>query len=345
MQAESDFLENAHIATERAMDELRRQRGIVITQTGGRGIGHFPLEFLDVDTLARLKPFSLLITAARAQALGLPAQDTRINATALTLADMHSIADPLYPVPAAVTGIAASATDSLALRFAKQAALLPALLLVESSTSWLTLDAVELQQAMEYPIYDLIQTAEAQLPIAGVEHTRIVSFRARYGASVHLALVIGNIGEAPLTRVHSSCVTGDILGSLRCDCGDQLHLALDAIRTEGSGIMIYLHQEGRGIGITNKLRAYQLQERGIDTYTANRMLGFDEDERDFSIAANMLKHFGINAIRMLTNNPGKLAALEKSGIAVKERVPLISESGKHNRSYINAKIKKAGHLL
>jgi GTP cyclohydrolase II len=164
---------------------------------------------------------------------------------------------------------------------------------------------------------------------------------------VHLALCIGDWQKqaAPLVRAHSSCVTGDILGSLRCDCGDQLHLALDLMKKEGSGILLYLHQEGRGIGISSKLRAYKLQEQGLDTFAANTQLGYHEDERDFSIAAVMLTALGISHIRLLTNNPEKLASFEESNITITQRVPLIAATGEHNANYIDAKAKKHGHLF
>ena len=149
---------------------------------------------------------------------------------------------------------------------------------------------------------------------------------------------------APLVRVHSSCVTGDLLGSLRCDCGSQLQLALSQMKEAGAGILLYLHQEGRGIGITSKLRAYALQERGLDTFAANEQLGFSEDERDFSIAGELLKALGHTRIRLLTNNPDKIDAFDVSGITITERLPLITPSNTHNHAYLEAKKIKRGHL-
>ncbi|MDE3037355.1 MAG: GTP cyclohydrolase II, partial [Pseudomonadota bacterium] len=196
------------------------------------------------------------------------------------------------------------------------------------------------------PPLDIVPLAKAPLPIKGAEQATLTCFRTRWGTSTHLALIVGNpAADASLVRIHSSCVTGDILGSLRCDCGSQLQLALEQITQAGSGIFIYLHQEGRGIGIANKLRAYALQEKGLDTYEANLMLGFDEDERDFALAAGILKKLGVKKIRLMTNNPGKLKALEKAGITIAERVPLVAESGRHNHSYLEAKAKKSGHLF
>lgn len=145
--------------------------------------------------------------------------------------------------------------------------------------------------------------------------------------------------------MHSSCVTGDILGSLRCDCGSQLQLALSKIKKYGYGVLLYLNQEGRGIGITNKIRSYKLQEQGLDTYEANHKLGFADDERDFSIAAAILKSLKISEINLLSNNPHKLAELKKHGIVIKKRVPIVGKSGKYNKAYITAKVEKAGHIF
>lgn len=341
---------------ERAIDELRRQCGVVIREDNGHGVANYPVEFLNENMFSCLSSPGLrvLITAARAKMLRLAEQDTKIDAEHLSLVQIRALADPLADgtIPKDLTTHPASEVDSMALTLTKYAALLPALLLVQDKTSadtvvWPTLLARDLQQYIRHPMLDVMETAQASLPMEGAEKGRLVSFRTRYGSSVHLALIIGDItaNTPTLTRIHSSCVTGDILGSLRCDCGDQLKLALAEISKAGSGVLVYLHQEGRGIGITNKLRAYQLQERGIDTYDANLMLGFDEDERDFGIAAAILRHLGIARIRMLTNNPQKKAALEKAGITVTERLPLAIKTGRHNHAYLKAKEKKAGHLF
>jgi GTP cyclohydrolase II len=242
------------------------------------------------------------------------------------------------------------------LHLAKYAGLLPALLLIESSAEitktkellhWQVIPAEDIACYMRTPLVDVIPTARAKLPLENMENCTLISFRTRFTTGVHLALITGNLSssDSPLTRIHSSCVTGDILGSLRCDCGDQLHMALEQIRDAGNGLLIYLHQEGRGIGITNKLRAYQLQEQGYDTYDANLALGFDEDERDFGIAAAILNYLRVTHIRLLTNNPQKINAIEAAGIRVTERVPLITKSGQHNHAYLEAKAKKSGHLF
>jgi len=358
MLEESKPITKAHLAAGRAVDQLRRQLGIVFQEDNGDRIGACPVEGLTQDLLSDLRALPksrlhLLLTGARARSLGLDTKDAqavRIDAQNLLLPAMQALADPLADkkdIPK-VTLLPATPSQEMLLTLAKYASLLPAMLIIESNAlpeEWVSVAIADVKAYWSAPMFDIVPLTKAALPIGGGEQAALTCFRERYGTSVHLALVVGKIGDNPLTRIHSSCVTGDILGSLRCDCGNQLKLALEAISKAGSGILIYLHQEGRGIGITNKLRAYQLQERGVDTYDANLMLGFGEDERDFSIAAAILKKLGVSRIRMLTNNPHKMAAIEKAGIKVSERVPLIAATGEHNHAYLEAKSKKAGHLF
>ena len=194
--------------------------------------------------------------------------------------------------------------------------------------------------------YDLQEVARARLPIAGAPDSQVIAFTAPDLPGEQLAVIINpdQLGQAPLVRVHSSCVTGDLLHSLRCDCGDQLQAALAQMKAE-SGILIYLLQEGRGIGLINKLRAYVLQDEGLDTYAANEALGFAGDARDFQVAAQMLKHLGHTHIRLLTNNPNKLQQLQDYGIEISERVPLQSPSHAHNHAYLTAKQSRGQHDL
>ena len=349
----------ATLASERAMDDLRRQLGVFIAQEN-RLTAALPLEFADdaaIAEFARLTAPSLVIAPSRAAQLGLARTEKplRIDASGLNLHQIRHIADPLAaPVPLPTLDTSPAEEPAiLALILAKHAALLPAVLVAgceeipAAFSHWqaITLDALKL--SIRRPIVEMLPVADAKLPIEGAENAQLKSFRSRFGTSVHLALIIGEPEkqEAPLVRVHSSCVTGDILGSLRCDCGDQLHLALDIIRENGNGVLLYLHQEGRGIGIANKLRAYRLQEGGMDTYDANLALGFEEDERDFSIAAAILKQLGIARIKLLTNNPSKITALKGSGIVVAERVAVAAAAGKHNHNYLKAKAEKTGHLF
>ena len=190
------------------------------------------------------------------------------------------------------------------------------------------------------------EVARVLLPTSAGEFTAR-AYECPSGA-VHLALVSGELGDGDqvLTRVHSECVTGDALGSLRCDCGIQLRTALRAITAEGRGVLIYATgHEGRGIGLVNKLRAYRLQDEGFDTLEANERLGFARDERLYGIAARMLTLLGFNSVRLLTNNPLKVEALEVAGISVAERVPHAFPANTHNYDYLRTKAEKAGHLL
>lgn len=162
----------------------------------------------------------------------------------------------------------------------------------------------------------------------------------------HVALVHGNISkkDAVLVRVHSECLTGDVFSSLKCDCGEQLRDALKKIAKE-DGVLLYLRQEGRGIGLLNKIKAYELQEKGFDTVEANKKLGFKADERDYTVGAQILADLGVKKIRLLTNNPRKIEGLEKYGMKIVERVPLVAKPNENSKDYIDAKIKKLGHLI
>lgn len=189
--------------------------------------------------------------------------------------------------------------------------------------------------------------ASARLPVRVQENSRILAFRSPGGGPDHFALLVGEPDSAspPLTRIHSQCFTGDLLGSLKCDCGSQLRLALERMGREGAGILLYLMQEGRGIGLLNKVRAYRLQDQGFDTVQANQRLGFGVDERAYGPAAEILKKLGFTRIRLLTNNPAKIAGLERCGIRVTERLALATEPNCHNADYLRAKAEKTGHQL
>jgi GTP cyclohydrolase II len=193
----------------------------------------------------------------------------------------------------------------------------------------------------------LSRVAEARVPLADAETARLIAFRPGDGGSEHLAILIGSPDPngSVLVRLHSACFTGDVLASLRCDCGDQLRGAIAAIAEAGGGVLLYLAQEGRGIGLVNKLRAYQLQDAGFDTVDANEQLGFDADERVYLPAAEMLRQLGFGTVRLLTNNPDKMAALERYGIRVVERVPHIFAANGHNERYLRTKAARSGHLL
>lgn len=197
---------------------------------------------------------------------------------------------------------------------------------------------------------------ELSVPVAFVAASRlptrhgafmIHAFEDPETAKEHVALVMGDVsdGEPVLMRVHSECLTGDGFGSLRCDCGPQLEAAMQKVAAAGRGIILYLRQEGRGIGLLNKIRAYHLQDEGADTVEANEQLGFAPDLREYSMCEDMLAHLGVKSVRLMTNNPRKVAALEAHGIAVIERVPLMTGRNPHNEQYLDTKQDKMGHMF
>ena len=264
---------------------------------------------------------------------------------------------PRAPLGALPLGTVPEVLGAGAVDLAKLARLLPAALLVirdlggEAPRSWAAAHDVPALATSEIGEYrfagarTLTRVAEARLPLAGAENTRVIAFRPGDGGLEHLALVIGEPrhDDSVLVRLHSECFTGDLLGSLRCDCGDQLRGAIAAIHEAGRGVLLYLSQEGRGIGLVNKLRAYQLQDRGADTAEANEQLGFDADERIYLPAASMLRQLGFGRVRLLTNNPDKVAALARCGITVEQRVPHAFPSNAHNDFYLATKARRFGH--
>jgi GTP cyclohydrolase II len=201
--------------------------------------------------------------------------------------------------------------------------------------------------ALDLTLSPLRPVISARLPLEVSEAGRLHIFRPDDGAEEHYAVEIGqpDRSQPVLSRLHSACFTGDLLGSLKCDCGPQLHGALAQMGAEGSGVLLYLNQEGRGIGLANKMRAYSLQDQGFDTVEANHRLGFEDDERDFRIGAEILKKMGFSAVRLLTNNPAKVARMQSCGITVVERVPLKVGENRHNHGYLATKAAKSGHLL
>ncbi len=197
------------------------------------------------------------------------------------------------------------------------------------------------------PSLELSKVAEADFPTR-FGHFRIYGFEGRTDGVVEESVVLkmGDItGDPPLVRVHSQCMTGDVFHSLRCDCGLQLELALEMIAAEGRGLLIYEQQEGRGIGLMNKLRAYQLQDQGADTVEANEQLGFEADLRGYQLPGAILRYFGLRAVRLMSNNPEKIEALERAGVAVTERVPCQIAPMDSTEDYLRTKKEKMGHLL
>ena len=228
------------------------------------------------------------------------------------------------------------------LTLARLAGVLPAAWLIEAGGQ-AAVSVNEVMDAVRAPQVRLV--TRARLPVDGLEETQIVAFRDPATGEEHVALLVGAFGgKPPLVRLHSECLTGDVFGSLKCDCGPQLREALRLIGAAGGGVLLYLRQEGRGIGLANKLRAYALQDRGLDTIEANLRLGFADDERGYGVAAAMLRALGTDDVRLLTNNPAKVAGLEAAGITVAERVAHHMPTNPHNAEYIATKKAKSGHL-
>ena len=307
----------------------------------------------------------MLISAARAATLKLANQREAAEphlpvlirgATSFNLATARIIADPSRDLENPLKGpflaepIDHPAEATAAMELARLAGILPAFLVApEPAGEVATVSAADLAQWRTSD--HLAIAARAHLPVAACDSAEIVAFRSADDLREHVALIIGAASDArpPLVRLHSECLTGDVLASLKCDCGPQLDAALAAMADEaaagGLGILLYLRQEGRGIGLVNKLRAYALQDQGFDTVEANQRLGLPSEARDFAVAARMLALLGVPAIRLMTNNPAKLAALAAAGVEVVERVPHALPANPHNHRYLATKRDRAGHLL
>lgn len=268
----------------------------------------------------------------------------------LTGPSIMAIADPsrdlAHPFKGPFTALPVEHQDAArgAIDLARFAGLLPSLIIGGDDDEAAEASADDIA-AYRDPVHLRI-AAQARLPVAGAPNSRIVVFRAQSDAREHVALVIGERGDGPpLVRLHSECLTGDVFGSLKCDCGPQLAEAVHRMKGAGWGVLLYLRQEGRGIGLVNKLRAYNLQDQGFDTVDANRRLGFADDARDFAVAARMLQLLYIDTVRLLTNNPAKVTGLEAKGIKVAERLPILIQPNAFNERYLGTKRDRSGHQL
>ncbi len=352
----------------RAAADLRRGTPVLLT-------GASPLILLaaetasahglaELATLAAAAPVLLLAPMRAAAVLHRPVEPgpavvaLRLEGALLAPGPLRGLADPTVEelLPAQPEPAPAPELAQPALTLAKLARLLPAVLAaparpeVMADVTQLGLIAVPADDVAGYPVAaaaELRQVATAPVPLEGAEDSRVIVFRTEGSAIEHLAIVMGHpeTAEAPLVRIHSECFTGDLLGSLRCDCGAQLRGAIARIAEEGVGVLLYLAQEGRNIGLVNKLRAYTLQDRGLDTLDANRALGWGADERNFLIAATMLQAVGVHRIRLLTNNPDKIAALAACGVEVVGREAHQFAPNGVNDHYLATKAERFGHLL
>lgn len=370
-------------AVDRALAALRRGEVVAIENTDGSIGAAVSVESVPLDAVQRLKNLtggtpSLAVTRRRAIVLGLlaegeddsPALSGSVVALGcvggLTADQAHALADPeqrapetALPSDLTVTLMDAHTRDAAAVDLARLARLLPAAITAavadtnRSAADWAAehdLLLVRARDVADYRVHvvrTLRRVADARVPLSGAENTRIFAFRPADGGPEHLAIVIGDPdpNQPVLTRLHSECFTGDLLGSLRCDCGDQLRGAIAEIARQGSGVLLYLAQEGRGIGLVNKLRAYRIQDQGFDTVDANEILGFEADERVYLPAAEMLRQLGYDSVRLMTNNPEKLRQLARCGIAVVERVAHIFPANGHNEAYLRTKAERSGHMF
>lgn len=345
-------------AAARALDALARGWDIIVAgeagtlalrpvETGGAPLGHNR---------------RLLISAARAITLKLANQKEAARPDAPVLiavpgeldsARAVAIADPSLDLaqpmkgPFAALPLPAPDAAEAAMQLARLAGLLPAYHLLDAAEA--DFDAPTVTPADVAAYADPTQlriAARARLPVSASESAEIVAFRSDADFHEHVALIVGTRDASiPVVRLHSECLTGDVFGSLKCDCGPQLNGALHAMAHAQWGILLYLRQEGRGIGLINKLRAYQLQDQGHDTVDANNRLGFPTDARDFAVAAQMLKALHVPAIRLMTNNPEKQAVLAQLGVEITERLPLQIEANPHNARYLVTKRDRTGHQL
>ncbi len=362
---------------ERAAGELRRGAPVFI-RSAKRGESAIAVaaETVSDTTLAALVKLcgtpSSILTHARAATLKIRLYTPEVVAVPLaanvSAAELRAIADPAtdldFPLKGPFEASRSAPPDAAAASviLAKLAGLLPATalfkaadktrerLLTKASLAEVSVDDIRHFEGSLALTLQLL--TRARVPLDGAEDAELAAFRPSNGGQEHYAVIIGDKHTpalAPpgpvLARIHSECFTGDFLGSLKCDCGDQLRGAVKAIAAAGGGVLLYLAQEGRGIGLMNKLRAYRLQDEGFDTMEANRRLGFAEDERLYDVAARMLTLLGYSKVRLMTNNPDKVSALEQAGIEVVERVPHSFPDNVHNRDYLRVKATKGGHLL
>lgn len=350
------------LRVERAIMELRRGRAVEVLDGEG-ALVVAAVERLDPEAVAGCRDADglvrLVLTRERADALGVRGRDdgaVQLELPASTpMQGLVSLAIGRAPGadahPAPFTVVPADPRAGAALTLARNARLIPALLSCRGihaapDPERLQVSVVDVAAYRRARGRALQQVSRAKVPLAATEACEFIVYRERYGDAEHVAIVIGAPdGKAPVpVRLHSACLTGDLLASLRCDCGDQLRGAVARIVEAGGGVLLYLAQEGRGIGLANKLRAYGLQEEGLDTLQADRHLGFRADERDYTVACTMLRDLGFRQVILLTNNPEKIAALNACDIEVVGRMSLPAPVNTHNARYLRAKREHAKHL-
>ena len=351
------FGSRGHTSVSRGLGEFHGRRPVFIT-AAGQTLLALPVEGLDEQRLAEFMALCgtivprLIITERRALALGLDAS----TPMALPLSAWDNADSILALVTAATNDRAPTPTPAsraaiAAIQLVKLSQSLPAVLaadMVDQAAAYqhgiVTVEGDAVARFADDAIRSLIVASEASVALSSSMPARFVVFRDAMGGSP-VALIVGkpDFAKAVPVRLHSACLTGDVFGSRRCDCGDQLRLALSLLEDLGGGVVLYLAQEGRGLGLANKMRTYQLQDDGFDTFDANTTLGFDDDERDYGIAARMLQILNCTRIVLLTNNPAKLDGLTKAGIEIASRMAIETPINSDNRRYITAKAARSGH--
>ena len=363
---------------ERAISELRRGGKIVISDpNSGTSVLLVAAELIDKQTVTKLSEFALsrpniILSNNRCNAIGLQITDQPCSILIdkkWTMNDILSLCMPLtgHKTPT-INGVIAENSKGIvayALLILRQSRLLPAGLMsiisniaLENINQWafknnfIHVDVNDIKYYEQHRAESLTIAVRAKVPIAETDNCEVIIFRPSEGGDEHFCLVFGKTREInkelkkeTLVRVHSQCITGDVLDSLKCDCGQQLKQSIKIMAKANEGVLIYLAQEGRDIGLLNKLRAYSLQENGMDTVEANEDLGFNDDERLYYPAKQMLSQLKINKVKLITNNPKKMEHLIKLGINVTKRIPIKINPNKYNKKYLETKSKKSGHIL
>jgi GTP cyclohydrolase II len=365
---------------ERGLFEMRQGRPLLVTEANavgseGRAVLVGSVEGLDDERLSTLLRFAggaprLVLTSHRVAAMGLQEGEGDVRRACVlgpldglgadALADLAAGSRPAFMGDGWSLEPAAE-PEAVALELARLGRLLPALVAVEleperserleaalEARAVLTVSVEEARAYTDRAGREVVKLGEAPVPLVEAEDSTFILFREASGLQEHVAILVGSREDWPdpvPVRLHSACLTGDLFGSLRCDCGEQLRGSMKHFAARGGGMLLYLAQEGRGIGLRNKFRAYTLQETGLDTIDADGTLGFGADERRYDVAVRILEQLGIERIELLTNNPEKMRAMRDAGIQVEFRQPLHGTLNRHNLPYVRAKVKRAGHWL
>ncbi|MBY0511857.1 MAG: GTP cyclohydrolase II RibA [Rhodospirillaceae bacterium] len=345
------------LTVQRAIAELRAGRPVSLSAKGFANITVAAAEMLGGARIAAWHRATggapgLILPAPRLAHLGVAAEGpSYISLTGLTDDEIDTLLLAVEPTVPVFEHRPANVLEVAALDLVKRAFLLPAAVVLPAAaseqTSLVHVDAAAVSDYHDQSARDLTIAARTRVPLAEAAGAEFVIFRGGDGLHDQVAVVVGDPSPAQpvLTRLHSACLTGDLFASLKCDCGDQLRMAVSEIAAAGSGVLLYLDQEGRGIGLLNKMRAYGLQELGHDTLDADAVLGYEPDERRYAIAGAMLALLGYRKIKLMTNNPGKISALENFGVNVVGHQRIIGAINPHNHNYLHTKAERAGHML